>query len=204
MILRLFAYCFTALLTLGLLWAVGWMWFAASVVSMKPYSVSSKADAIIVLTGGDKRVNEGLDLLANGSGKLLLVSGVNEKVKTEELIALWKGDREKVLCCITLGYAASDTASNAKETEDWIKTRSVKSIRLVTSNYHMARSLLMFRKRMPDLVIYTHPVVPDDFQPWGRQFWVLTFSEYNKWLATWLRFDLLDKNPSLATTTGPT
>ena len=204
MILRLFAYCFAALFTLGLLWAVGWMWFAALVVSMKPYNVSAKADAIIVLTGGDKRVNEGLDLLAKGSGKLLLVSGVNEKVKTEELIALWKGDREKVLCCITLGYTASDTASNATETEDWIKARNVKSIRLVTSNYHMARSLLMFRKRMPGLTIYTHPVVPDDFQPWGRQFWVLTFSEYNKWLATWLRFDLLDKNPSLATTTGTT
>ena len=56
----------------------------------------------------------------------------------------------------------------------------------------------MFHKQMPDLAIYKHPVVPDDFEPWGRQFWTLTFSEYNKWLATWLRLDLLDKNPSLA------
>ena len=198
MILRLFAYCFTGLFTLGLLWAIGWMWFAASVASMKPYDETAKTDAIIVLTGGDKRVNEGLDLLAEGSGKHLLISGVNGQVKTDELIALWKGDKEKVRCCITLGYSANDTASNATETQDWIKNKNVQSIRLVTSNYHMARSLLMFNKQMPDIVIYKHPVTPDDFEPWGRQFWKLTFSEYNKWLATWLRFDLLDKNPSLA------
>lgn len=199
MILRLFAYCFTALFTLGLLWAIGWMWFAASVASMKPYDETVKTDAIIVLTGGDKRVNEGLDLLAEGRGRQLLISGVNGQVKAEELIALWGGNKEKVRCCITLGYSANDTASNATETQDWIKNKNVESIRLVTSNYHMARSLLMFRKQMPDIRIYKHPVVPDDFQPWGRQFWKLTFSEYNKWLATWLRFDLLDKNPSLAT-----
>jgi uncharacterized SAM-binding protein YcdF (DUF218 family) len=199
MILRLFAYCFTALFTLGLLWVIGWMWFAASVVSMKPYDDSIRTDAIIVLTGGDKRVNQGLDLLADDKGKQLLISGVNGKVKTEELIDLWNGDKEKVRCCITLGYGASDTASNATETDDWIKNKNIKSIRLVTSNYHMARSLLMFNKQLPQIAIYKHPVVPDDFEPWGRQFWKLTFSEYNKWLATWLRFDLLDKNPSLAT-----
>jgi uncharacterized SAM-binding protein YcdF (DUF218 family) len=198
MILRLFAYCFTALFTLGLLWAVGWMWFAASVASMKPYDETAKTDAIIVLTGGDKRVNEGLDLLAEGSGKQLLISGVNGKVKTEELIALWDGNKEKIRCCVTLGYSASNTASNATETQNWIKNKNVKSIRLVTSNYHMARSLLMFKKQMPHIEIYKHPVTPGGFEPWGRQFWKLTFSEYNKWLATWLRFDLLDKNPSLA------
>lgn len=198
MILRLFAYCFTGLFTLGLLWAIGWMWFAASVASMKPYDENIKTDAIIVLTGGDKRVNEGLDLLAEGSGKQLLISGVNGQVKTDELIALWNGDKEKVRCCITLGYSASDTASNATETQDWIENKNVESIRLVTSSYHMARSVLMFKKQMPEIVIYKHPVTPDDFEPWGRQFWKLTFSEYNKWLATWLRFDLLDKNPSLA------
>lgn len=202
MIFRLFAYCLTALFTLCLLWALGWMWFAASVVSVKPYDEKTRADAIIVLTGGDKRVNTGLDLLASGKGRLLLVSGVNEQVKTEDLISLWKGDHKKVMCCITLGYGASDTATNAIETQEWIKTRSVKSIRLVTSNYHMARSLLMFRKAMPQLTIYAHPVVPDDFEPWGRQFWTLTFSEYNKWLATWLRFDLIDKNPTLANANG--
>ena len=96
-----------------------------------------------------------------------------------------------------LGYTAENTASNATESQEWIRRHNIKSIRLVTANYHMARSLLMFHKAVPDVVIYKHPVVPDDFQPWTEQFWPLTFSEYNKVLATWLRFDLLNKNPSL-------
>ena len=197
MILKLFAYCLTALFTLCLLWLVGWMWFAASVVSMKPYDINAKTDAIIVLTGGDKRVNTGLDLIAQDKAQYLFISGVNAKVKPVELVALWKGDHDKVLPKVTLGYTADSTASNATESQEWIREHHIKSIRLVTANYHMTRSLLMFRKEMPELVIYKHPVVPDDFEPWKEQFWPLTFSEYNKFLATWLRLDLLTKNPSL-------
>jgi len=198
MIFKLFAYCFTAFVTLGLLWALGWMWFAASVVSMKPQEENVKSDAIIVLTGGDKRVNTGLDLLAADKAERIFISGVNQQVKAEELIALWDGDHKKVLPRITLGYVADNTATNAAESQEWVAANKVESIRLVTANYHMARSYLMFHKAMPGLVIYKHPVVPDDFEPWGEGFWTLTFSEYNKWLATWLRFDLLDKNPALA------
>jgi uncharacterized SAM-binding protein YcdF (DUF218 family) len=200
-ILRLFAYCLTALLTLFLLWAVGWMWFAAYVVAMKPYNLTQKTDAIVVLTGGDKRVNTGLDLIAEGKADYLFISGVNPQVKPAELVALWNGDHQKVLPHITLGYVADDTASNAKETEEWIGKNNIKSIRLVTSNYHMVRSILMFRKAMPDILIYKHPVVPNDFEPWGRQFWPLTFEEYNKMLATWLRLDLLKKSPELESRT---
>ncbi len=197
MIFRLFAYCFTAFATLGLLWLLGWMWFAASVVTMKPQAVDTRTDAIIVLTGGDKRVNTGLDLLAAGKAEFLFISGVNPQVKPEELIALWKGDHAKVLSHITLGYTANSTASNATESQEWIKKNGIKSVRLVTANYHMTRSMLMFHKAMPELEIIRHPVTPSDFQPWKEQFWPLTFSEYNKVLATWLRLDLLNKNPSL-------
>lgn len=198
MIFRLFAYCFTAFFTLGLLWMLGWMWFAAATASMKPQNEDIKSDAIIVLTGGDKRVNTGLDLLAEGKAKSLFISGVNKDVKPEELIALWPGNHQKLLPHITLGYTADNTASNGSESQEWARQNDVHSIRLVTSNYHMMRSYLIFKQNMPDLIIHKHPVVPDDFEPWTKPFWNLTFSEYNKFLATWLRLDLLRKNPSLA------
>ena len=197
MLIRFFAYCLTAFLTLCLIWLLGWMWFAASVVQMKPEDEWIKTDAVIVLTGGDKRVNTGLDLVAAGEADYLFISGVNAQVKPEELVALWTGDHAKVLPKITLGYVADSTASNATESRDWIAKNKIKSVRLVTANYHMARSMLMFKKQLPDVAIFSHPVVPDNFVPWREQFWPLTFSEYNKWLATWLRLDLLNKNPSL-------
>jgi len=203
MIFKLFAYCLTALFTLLLLWGLGWMWFAAGVVSAKPQMPDVRTDAIIVLTGGDKRVNTGLDLLADDKAKLLFVSGVNAKVKPEELIALWKGNHKKVLSRITLGYTADSTASNAVESQEWIKKNHIHSVRLVTANYHMARSMLMFHEAMPDLQIVKHPVVPDDFEPWKEQFWPLTFQEYNKFLAAWIRLDSVNKNPSLEGTETP-
>lgn len=200
---RLFSYFFMAFLTLVLLWALGGVWFAANVVSMKPDSLDQKTDAIIVLTGGEKRVNTGLDLLAGDNAEKLFISGVNQQVKPEELVALWNGDHEKVLCCITLGYAAENTGANAAESQQWVKENNLKSIRLVTSNYHMARSSLIFQQVMPEVEIYKHPVVPADFEPWKEQFWPLAFEEYNKFLLTWLRLDLLNKNPSLNSTGQP-
>lgn len=200
---RLISYFFMAFVTLALLWALGGIWFAASVVSMKPEVTEIKTDAIIVLTGGDKRVNTGLDLLAAGKAEKLFVSGVNAKVKPEELVALWPGDHKKVLCCIQLGYAADTTGANASESRAWIAKNGVKSIRLVTSNYHMARASLIFHQTMPEIEIYKHPVVPSDFEPWGEEFWPQAFKEYNKLLLTWLRLDLLNKNPSLNNTGEP-
>ena len=191
-----------AFLTLVLLWALGGIWFAASVVSMKPES-DIKTDAIIVLTGGDKRINAGLDLLSGGRSDKLFISGVNNQVKAEELVALLPGDKDKVLCCITLGYAADTTGDNAAESQQWIKENDVKSIWLVTSNYHMARASLLFHQVMPDIEIHKYPVVPSDFEPWKEQFWPLAFEEYNKLLLTWLRLDLLHKNPSLNNTGKP-
>lgn len=202
-LVRLFSYFFMAFLTLVLLWALGFAWFAATVVSMKPYDLVQKTDAIIVLTGGDKRVNTGLDLLEDGKAERLFISGVNEQVKPQELVALWPGNQEKVLPHITLGYTANDTNTNAVETLEWIKDNDIKSIRLVTSNYHMTRSSLIFHQAMPDIEIYKHPVTPEDFQPWKRPFWILTFEEYNKAILTWLRIDLLNKNPSLNVTGQP-
>jgi uncharacterized SAM-binding protein YcdF (DUF218 family) len=78
-----------------------------------------------------------------------------------------------------------------------VRKKNIKSIRLVTANYHMARSNLIFEQAMPDIMIYRHPVTPDDFEPWSKGFWNLTLQEYTKFLAMWLRFDQINKNPSL-------
>lgn len=197
MIFKLFAYCLTAFLTLVMFWALGWLWFAAAVVAAKPQTPDMKTDAIIVLTGGDKRVNTGIDLIADGKADYLFISGVNAKVRAEDLVALWGGDQKKVLSKITLGYTADSTVTNATESHEWIVKNDIDSVRLVTANYHMARSMLLMQNKLPDLRIIKHPVVPADFEPWTEQFWPLTFQEYNKFLMTWLRLDLIDKNPAL-------
>jgi uncharacterized SAM-binding protein YcdF (DUF218 family) len=185
---------------LAVLWAIGFGWFAASVVTMTPQNPNEKTDAIIVLTGGDKRIVTGLDLLSTGMADKVFISGVHGAVSLPDITAKWGGDPSLITCCVTLGYQASTTSTNATESAQWIADQKISSIRLVTSNYHMLRSSLLFHQVLPLIKILHHPVSPDHFDPAQRQFWLLTFEEYNKLLLTWLRLDMLTKNPSLKAT----
>ncbi|MGH7185259.1 MAG: YdcF family protein, partial [Pseudomonadota bacterium] len=92
---------------------------------------------------------------------------------------------------VVLGHAAQDTAGNAAETAAWARREGIASIRLVTANYHMPRSLIEFRRAMPGIAILAHPVFPDRFKDreWWR--WPGTFAlmvrEYDKYLLAVLR-----------------
>lgn len=90
-----------------------------------------------------------------------------------------------------LGHAADNTIGNARETAGWIAQENFRSLRLVTASYHMPRSLVEFRRTMPDIRIVPHPVFPEGFkgEAWWR--WPGTFrllvAEYNKFLLASIR-----------------
>ena len=90
---------------------------------------------------------------------------------------------------IHLGYLADNTYENAMETDMWIQKNDVRSVLLVTSFYHMPRSLFEIETRIPRLVVYPYPVFPkkmDTQLVHTRHFWLL-FVEYNKFLVVVLR-----------------
>lgn len=186
MAVRTISFVFIAFVTLFLLWGFGWLWFATTIAMAAPENQNNKSDAIVVLTGGNGRVNAGLDLLAKEASKKLFISGVNQEVKERDILASWKKPATKKPCCIFLGYEAEDTTGNAIEVEEWTKKNDIKTMHLVTSSYHMPRAHLEISKKLPDTEILKHPVLTDDFEPWKGRFWSLTFSEYNKTLASWL------------------
>jgi len=168
-----------------LAWMIGLSWFAASLPTAVADS-SRKTDAIVVLTGGSGRVPQGLELLSSGRARKLFVSGVYRGVDVEELLRVSRQSPEDVACCIALGYQADNTRGNAVETAAWMRAEGFGSLRLVTSAYHMPRSLLEFRRTMPDIVIVPHPVFPEDFDPGHLWRWpaspTLIVSEYTKYL----------------------
>jgi uncharacterized SAM-binding protein YcdF (DUF218 family) len=174
----------------ALLWLAGLVWFASSI----PHAVEdpdSPTDAIVVLTGGRLRVDSGLALFAEGRGRKLFISGVNQGVDLNELLRVSPHMPKWVQCCIVLGYAADNTRGNAAETAEWMRRENFRSLRLVTSAYHMRRSLLEFRRAMPDMPIVPHPVFPehvrqDDWWRW-RGTAALIVGEYHKYLAALLR-----------------
>ena len=107
-------------------------------------------------------------------------------VATMSVADLTKG--ADVPCCITLGYEATDTKGNADETAQWVIDHDVKSIRLITSSYHVPRALLELGRQMPGVTILNHPVKTGNEKDLTAQpYWEMVFREYNKTLLTWIR-----------------
>ena len=167
------------------LWLVGLALFSVVSLSAKPQTPAQTSDAIVVLTGGQNRVDQGLILFANGKASHLFISGVHPDVKKREITRLWAGETSLPPCCIALGKTATTTVENAIETAEWAKDNDIQSIRLVTSNYHMARAKLELSAKMRDVEILTHPIQQDDLDTAEQRIWELLFSEYHKYL---LRF----------------
>ena len=186
------------LVVLGIAWLGGLIWFANSIPSETGPGGGvtidlTATDAVVVLTGGPLRLRAGLDLLGQGKAKKLFVSGVSRNVELPEILkAVQRSAAEPLSCCIAIGHDAADTAGNAAETEVWMQHEGFKSLRLVTASYHMPRSLLEFRRAMPEVTIVPYPVFPGGFK---RETWwawpgtlALIVSEYQKYVATAARY----------------
>jgi len=137
---------------------VGFAFFVSVIPDGGRRASFGPADAVVVLTGGAGRMVEGLDLLAAGRAKKLFVSGVDRGVDVAALLAVAKRAPDGVECCIALGHGATDTAGNAAETARWMVAQGYTSLLLVTTDWHMPRSLIEFRRAMPRVRVAPHPV----------------------------------------------
>lgn len=133
-------------------------------------------DAIVVPTGGAGRIDRGLELLEAGRAKRMLVSGVDPSVRVGELAAVYRSPRRLFDCCVDLGQEAVDTRSNADETASWVRRYHFRSVRLVTSDWHMARARLELANALGAEV----EVVGDPVRTNAR--FSLLVREYNKLL----------------------
>ncbi len=154
------------------------------------------ADGIVVLTGGSSRVSDALELLADGYGKRLLISGVHPTNGTTDISRSLSDNQSLLRCCVDLDRSAINTRSNAVETRRWAHERGFKSLIVVTSNYHMPRAILELSHAMPDIALFPYPVVGDKWrdEPWWSSGATLrlVLSEYVKYVATELRMRLAD------------
>lgn len=179
-------------LLLGALWVWAWglIQFAEGIPRTIP-DEQRKTDAIVVLTGGTLRLETGFELLSRQVADKLLVSGVDKSVPIEEVLRVTGMTTDDLACCVTLGYMAEDTGSNASESAAWVRSNGITSVRLVTAGYHMPRSLLEFHAALPGVEIIPHPVFPEQvmIDEWWRRPGTasLVIGEYNKYLlaAAW-------------------
>lgn len=185
-----------ALLILALAWIGGLAAFVYLAVPKTFVDAGQRTDAIVVLTGGSGRLEEGFKLLAAQRADKLFISGVYRGVDVSELLQLSAQTPQEVACCVALGYAATNTEENAIETTAWAAQEGYRSIRLVTANYHMPRSAYEFRRAMPNLDVIEHPVSPERFlrEDWWKNYGTskLAAAEYTKFLLAYARGGLED------------
>ncbi|HXW25769.1 MAG TPA: YdcF family protein [Xanthobacteraceae bacterium] len=171
----------------------GFLWFVASVPT-EEIALDRDADGIVVLTGGASRIADAIELLAAGHGKRLLISGVHPATSSHELERLSPAYGRWLTCCVDLGHAAVNTSGNAVETKRWVIDRGFRSLIVVTSNYHMPRTMAELARRMPEVALVPFPVVTDKMR--AETWWSspaaakLLFSEYLKYIVAQVRMRL--------------
>lgn len=169
------------------LWLAGLLVFANRVIDSTPaVEPADPADAIVVLTGAsDLRLKEGMRLLERRKGQRLFISGVNREVTRAQLRDVTEGSKRLYDCCVDLGFEAENTVGNAREIADWARGHDFYTLIVVTSDYHMPRSLLELKADMPDAHFVAYPVATPELDtrawwksPKGTRVLVLEYSKY--------------------------
>lgn len=170
--------------------ATGFVLFARMVAHYTPVP-APRADAIVVLTGGELRLVAGARLLAEGRGARLLISGVNRHTSGDDLKRISGLSDRLFACCVDFDFAER-TTDNADETKAWATARRFTKLIIVTSSYHMPRSLAELSRVMPEVTLLPHPVVSNRLHT--RRWWTdaytarVLLAEYVKFIPSAARY----------------
>jgi uncharacterized SAM-binding protein YcdF (DUF218 family) len=191
-------------LVIACAWISGLLAFAGRVERLTPAPTPPAADGIVALTGGsDLRLKAATDLLEEGLGQRLLVSGVDRKATRQDLWIVTGASKPLFDCCVDLGFDAADTAGNARETAAWTRAMRYRSLILVTADYHTPRALVELRAALPGVAITAYPVATPDLDAhlWlhERRGTERMAREYSKYLVALIRATV----PGLAPQAGP-
>ncbi len=131
----------------------------------------SRADAIVVLTGGTERVSHAVRLLEENRAERLLISGVHPGTTVAQISTMTGSDTALFECCVDLDRLALNTEGNAIETANWAHKHAFSSLLLVTSAYHLPRAEVELQGALPDVRLIPYPVQPSgmNLKSWYRQ-----------------------------------
>jgi len=146
-------------------------------------------DGIVVATGGQGRINEGLKLLGETRADTMLITGVGTDASKGALataLSLFGDDLSQFTCCVELDITAQDTSGNAEAAARWAADNNLEDLLLVTANYHMPRAKLAFLRHPsfssahPKIRLSYWPVIPEDLSK-------------DSWYASWAQLRLLGR-----------
>ena len=128
---------------------------------------SAPIDGLVVATGGQLRIQKGVELLAGGKADRMLISGVGKGITKEllkENLAISNRQARFFDCCVEIEFTATDTNGNAQATFEWMQKHALDDILLVSANYHLPRAELIFKQYLPENSVYFQAVNPPDLK----------------------------------------
>ena len=122
-------------------------------------------DAVMVVTGGEGRIPEGYRVWAAGAARELLILGAGRTVPVTRLLPQSAGLPPKALARVHVEGWSQNTLENAFSAKAAAEERGYSSAILVTSDYHVPRAWITFRKVLPPRV--SLHVLPVRSEGWG-------------------------------------
>lgn len=172
--------------------ALGFTRFVDEIRSADLHHQLPEADGVVVLTGGAKRLEAAINLFEASHGQRMLISGVGKETTRGDLGRLLDKTGMMFGCCVDIDRRALDTKGNAKYTAEWVQLNGFSRLLVVTSSYHMPRSMMLMKRRMPDVELVGVPVYSSEIS--GKGFWDLVASpviltEYAKYMIASMGFE---------------
>ena len=150
----------------------------------RPAPAEATTEAVVVITGGKGRIEEGIRRLDAKRARRMLIAGADPSVTKEDLARRLGGKKRLLDCCVDLGSESVDTRSNAEEAKRWLDAHGYRSVMLVTSDWHMRRARYEFASLLGRRYELSADAVPTEPNL------MTLFAEYNKYLlrrsAVWL------------------
>jgi uncharacterized SAM-binding protein YcdF (DUF218 family) len=107
------------------------------------------ADAIFVLTGGEGRIQEGYRAWSGGAARELYILGAGRRVPATRIVPEVSRIPAEALSRIHVEGWSENTLENAFSAKSAVGEGKYSSVILVTSDYHIPRAVLVFRKVLP-------------------------------------------------------
>jgi uncharacterized SAM-binding protein YcdF (DUF218 family) len=177
-------------LLLVLAFLAGFAVFSERTTRAAPPSPPPSADGVVALTGaGGARISTAMALLDQGAAARLLITGVNPSTTDDDVRAIAAGSPAMFDCCVDLDRTARTTVGNAREVAAWARSHGFRSLIVVTSDFHMPRSLLELRRALDGegVTLHAYPVLGAEVsgRPWWRDLTAARrlLVEYVKYLA---------------------
>ena len=159
-------------------------------IKYKDIDFNDDSDGIAVLTGGQGRIKLGLDLLNKNKKLQLIISGVDKKVSRASIIP----DNLENINSITLDKEAESTFQNALVIKNWIQKHKLQKVTIITSYYHMPRSMLLMELLSSHINFYPYPVEKKIYKKLSFKktliYYFFLIEEYIKYLMSYLIFFL--------------